>query len=354
MKIAIDRQIDTKVPGMAIAAVDADGVLWSEGFGHANLATGVGMTSGTACNWFSMTKLVTATAVMQLAEEGLLDLDAPVASYFEPFRMTRPAARAEAATVRQLLCHSSGLANPFPLRWVHPATEPGPIRSEFVRRLIERHDRLRFDPGDRVAYSNLGYLVLGEIIETVSGTTFEERIQRRILDPLDMNHTGFTLDSSSDWATPYQSRRSPLGVLLPVLLPRKLIGPASGSYRALRHFYVDGAAYGGLVGPVADAARFLQAHVGDGTLDGVRILSADSAQAMRRIIASGRKLQVGLGWFRRGRRPDLRFVEHLGGGAGFWNCMRIYPDHGFGVVIMGNATAYDHHTVVDAVLREFR
>lgn len=354
MKVAIDRQIDTKVPGLAIAAVDADGMLWSEGFGHANLNTGLGMTPGTVCNWFSMTKLVTATAVMQLAEEGLLDLDAPVASYYEPFRLARPAARAEAATVRQLLCHSSGLANPFPLRWVHPATEPGPIRSDFVRRLIERHSRLRSDPGDEAAYSNLGYLVLGEIIEAVSGTSFEERIQRRILDPLGMNHTGFTTDSSRDWATSYQRRRSPLGVLLPVLVPRNIIGSTSGEYRSLRHLYVDGAAYGGLVGPVTDAARFLQAHVGDGTLDGVRVLSADSAQAMRRIIASGKKLQVGLGWFRQGKRPDPRFVEHLGGGAGFWTCMRIYPDDGFGVVIMGNATSYDHHAIAEALLREFR
>ena len=76
-----------------------------------------------------MTKLVTATAAMQLVDEGLLDLDAPVARYYEPFNMTRPAGRAEAATVRHLLCHSSGLANPLPLRWVHPAMEPGPIRA---------------------------------------------------------------------------------------------------------------------------------------------------------------------------------------------------------------------------------
>ena len=148
--------------------------------------------------------------------------------------------------MRHLLCHSSGLANPLPLRWVHPATEAGPIRGEFVRRLIERHRRLRFDPGTRAAYSNLGYLVLGEIIETVSGETFEEFIQHRILDPLDMTHTGFTADPASDWATPYQRRHTPLGVLLPVLLPRKLIGPAAGPYRSLHHFYVDGAAYGGL------------------------------------------------------------------------------------------------------------
>ena len=354
MKTAIDEQIDSKVPGLAIVAVDADGVLFCEGFGRADLSTDQGMSTVTVCNWFSMTKLVTATAVMQLVDEGLLDLDAPVGSYYKPFEMTRPAARAATATVRHLLCHSSGLANPLPLRWVHPATEAGPIRGEFVRRLIERHRRLRFDPGTQAAYSNLGYLVLGEIIEAVSGETFEEFIQRRILDPLGMKHTGFLADPSSDWATPYQRRRSPLGVLLPVLLPRKIIGPTSGPYRSLRHFYVDGAPYGGLVGPAADAARFLQAHIGDGTLNGTRILSAESARTMRHIIASGRNLQVGLGWFRRGRHPDDRFVEHLGGGAGFWNCMRSYPDQAFGVVIMGNATTYDHHPIAEALLREFR
>ena len=123
--------------------------------------------------------------------------------------------------------------------------------------------------------------------------------------PHPMTHTGFTADPASDWATPYQRRRSPLGVLLPVLLPRKIIGPTSGPFRSLRHFYVDGAPYGGLVGPAGDAARFLQAHIGDGTLNGTRILSAESARTMRHIIASGRNLQVGLGWFRQSTTSRL-------------------------------------------------
>ncbi len=145
-----------------------------------------------------------------------------------------------------------------------------------------------------------------------------------------------------------------MGVLLPLLLPRKIVGPTVGPHRSLHPFYVDGAAYGGLVGAASEAARFLQAHLGDGLLDGVRILSADSAQTMRRIIATGKNIQVGLGWFRRGRNPDSGFVEHLGGGAGFWNCMRIYPDLGFGVVIMGNATSYDHNAIAERLLRRFR
>ncbi len=126
----VDEQIDSKVPGLAIMAVDDHEVLFSEGFGHADLSTDHEMTPATVCNWFSMTKLVTATATTQLVDEGLLDLDAPVASYYEPFNMTRPTSRAQAATVRHLLCHSSGLANPLPLRWAHLAIE----RDDRVRR----------------------------------------------------------------------------------------------------------------------------------------------------------------------------------------------------------------------------
>jgi CubicO group peptidase (beta-lactamase class C family) len=264
--------------------------------------------------------------------------------------MTHPNARSSTATVRHLLSHSSGLANPIPLRWVHLATEPGPDRDELVKRLVEKHRRLRFDPGSTAAYSNLGYLVLGEIIEKVSGDTFENYIRRRILGPLAMDYTSFTADPVDQWATPHQLRRSALGAFLPVLVPRKIVGPTVGRFRTLRPFYVDGAAYGGLVGPASDAARFLQAHVGDGAHNDARILSAEAAQSMRHISASGKKLQVGLGWFRRGRHPDTAFVEHLGGGAGFWNCMRIYPDLDIGVVMMGNATTYDHDSIARAVI----
>lgn len=155
--------------------------------------------------------------------------------------MTRPDARSSAVATRHLLSHSSGLANPVPLRWVHSATERGPDRREFVKPLVEKHPRLRFEPGTTAAYANLGYLVLGEIIETVSCDTFENCIRRRILDPLGMDRTGFTADCVDEWATPHQRRLSALGVLLPVLLPRKIIGPTNGRFRTLRPFHVDGA-----------------------------------------------------------------------------------------------------------------
>ncbi len=110
-----------------------------------------------------------------------------------------------------------------------------------------------------------------------------------------------------------------------------------------RRFLVDGAPYGGLVGTADDAARFAQMHLNDGKLDGVRILTSDHAVEMRRITARGRRYDLGLGWFVPASQRDANppFAEHLGGGGGFFNVMRIYPSLGVGIVVMGNATKYN-------------
>jgi CubicO group peptidase (beta-lactamase class C family) len=120
-----------------------------------------------------------------------------------------------------------------------------------------------------------------------------------------------------------------------------------GRWLGFRRFLLDGAAYGGLVGTAEDAARFLRMHLRDGELDGTRVLSAEAAAAMRRINLPGRRFDLGLGWFipAAQRDADPPFVEHLGGGTGFFNVLRLYPSLGLGAVVMGNATSYD----VDAV-----
>lgn len=345
-------EVDRAVPGVVVVAADADGVRVEQGFGLADLSTREDMTSTAACNWFSMTKLVTASAVVQLADRARLDLDAPIIDSYEPLSMLRPADQMRTITARHLLSHSSGLANPLPLRWVHPTDQPGPDPAGFVKGLLERHRRLRFAPGVKAAYTNLGYLVLGELITNVSGESFENYVRSHVLEPLGMTSTCFTVIDPARWATPYQRRFTAFGALLPMLIPRPLLGPRQGRFRALRHFYVDGAAYGGLVGPASDAARFLRAHLRDGELDGTRILSTEATKAMRVIVAHSHGIEVGMGWFRRGKVRSTNFVEHLGGGAGFWTCLRVYPDAGLGAVVMGNATSYDHNAIVNAAIAE--
>jgi CubicO group peptidase (beta-lactamase class C family) len=112
-----------------------------------------------------MTKIATATAAMVLAEGGTLDLDAPVTRYLGEVWPSRFAG----VPVRHLLSYSSGLPNPVPIRWVHPAADPQPDSAVFLARLLARQRRPRFEPGTRAAYSNIGYLALGEVIAAAAG-----------------------------------------------------------------------------------------------------------------------------------------------------------------------------------------
>jgi CubicO group peptidase (beta-lactamase class C family) len=137
-----------------------------------------------------------------------------------------------------------------------------------------------------------------------------------------------------------------------LFLPRWVEGGSTGRWLALNPFLLDGAAYGGLVGSPEDAARLLLMHLRDGELDGHRSLSAEGAIDMRRITMRGRRFDLGLGWFVPGNRRDADppFVEHMGGGAGFFNVMRLYPTAGVGAIVMGDATKYDIDAVASIAL----
>ena len=333
------------VPGLAVVVVGPEGVRGSVGVGFADIANRTGASPQMVCPWFSMTKIVTATTAMRLAERKAIDLDAPVLGYVPAFGTMRPSSRAGRVTPRHLLSHSAGLANPIPVRWVHAADREARDPDAFLEALLATHDKLRFDPGTRSSYSNLGTLVLGAAIASVAGRPFVEVVRDEILDPLGMRQTGFVYSAEMDAraAVGYHPRRGPMRLLL----PRWVIGDPAGRWVSLERFLLDGAPYGGLVGSLDDAARFLRMHLRDGELDGVRVLEAGSAARMREITTSGRRFDLGLGWFRPAsqRNADPPFVEHLGGGAGFFNMIRIYPSRGVGIAVMGNATKYD----IDAV-----
>ncbi len=134
-----------------------------------------------------MTKLFTATAVVRLAEQGAVDLDVPVSHYlpsFRPGNETTPA-----VTLPHLLSHTAGLRNPIPVGWIHLFDEPAPSLDAFTARLLAKHSTLKFEPGYRFAYSNIGYLVLGRVTETVTGESFEDHIRKAVLTPLGMTHS---------------------------------------------------------------------------------------------------------------------------------------------------------------------
>jgi CubicO group peptidase (beta-lactamase class C family) len=335
------------VPGIAVLVAGPEGVRAAGAAGLADIAARTPASPDMVCPWFSMTKIVTATVAARLAERGVLDLDAPVFGHVAAVRQLRPPQWAKRIAARHLVSHSAGLPNPIPVRWVHPADQPSPDPDLFLQGLLARHRKLRFEPGSQSSYSNLGPLVLAAALATLAGKPFTELVREEILDPLGMATTAFTYTPQSRprAAVGYHPRRSPMRLLL----PRWVIGEPAGRWISLRPFLVDGPAYGGLVGPVDELAQFLQMHLRDGELGGVQILSPAATAAMRQITVRGRRYDLGLGWFRPAsqRDADPPFVEHLGGGAGFFNLIRIYPTRSVGVAVMGNATKYH----LDAVAR---
>jgi CubicO group peptidase (beta-lactamase class C family) len=172
-----------------------------------------------------------------------------------------------------------------------------------------------------------------------------------VLGPMGMEQTDFVHPAETDMATGYVAVPSLATPALRALLPGGLVGRRHGSSVAMNPFYVDGPAYGGLVGTALDAGRFLRMHLNDGELDGIRVLEPGTARRMRSIDCVGKPFDHGIGWFRRSSSPD-DCVEHFGSGVGYWNVMRLYPDRGLGVVIMSNGTkALDFEPVMTRLVR---
>ena len=228
---ALERRLgDISSPSVAAALVSAEGIVWQACTGTAAPSSGRVVDSQTAFLWFSMTKIATATATMQLVDSGEVGLDSKARDYLP--QLDSLDAR---ITIRQLLNHSSGIPNPPPLRWIHPADHPGPKPREMVSRLLDRYGRPRFEPGDHSSYSNIGYLVLGEVIAELSGLPYKQYVHERILRPIGAISTGFSFDvagaaHASEGAHP---RRDPAAAADAAADPELVFGPGGRQMEAV-------------------------------------------------------------------------------------------------------------------------
>ena len=347
-------------PSLVMTAVRGSETVFSYGDGFSDLEKGIEATPQTVYLYCSMTKLFTATAIMQLREQGLVDIDRPVRTYLPDFKLHHPSGRE--ITTRHLLSHSSGIANPIPVSWVHLAEEPAVNLDDFTRRLLTRYHRLDFEPGSRYAYSNLGYLVLGQMIERLSVQRYTDYIQQHILDVLDMHRTGFSYERMQDLdtATGYVRSLSMMGILGRFLVDRRVFGASRKGYTAFHHFLIDGAPYGGLLGSVTDLGNFMNAYLGDGTYNGHRLLERPSIAEMLtpqrdnhgEVISTGGHDvpgSIGLGWHLNGSE-ETQYCYHLGGGAGYRSEVRIYPNLSYGICVMGNETSYDTGAITSIIV----
>ena len=324
-----------KIPGMSVAVASPDRLLYAGAVGYADLADRRAATVDDQYPWFSMTKIATATTAMRLHAEGVLDIDAPIGTYLPDYRAHPTHGH---PTTRELLSHTAGLGNPLPVRWVRPADQPPD--PALLAGIITKHGTPKHDVGARASYSNIGYLLAGEVIASATGATIEACVRDRVLDPLGMEKTGFDFHRDAPRAVGYVRAPRVAVPLLRAMLPSGIVGPRVQGHTALNPFLVNGAAYGGLVGTPADAVRLAAAHAAD-TTDPRTRCSATSTS--RRCAPSPRpgsgSTTASAGSASRPTPRTPAFVEHYGTGGGYWNAMRIYPDQRLALVAMTNTTA---------------
>jgi CubicO group peptidase (beta-lactamase class C family) len=235
---------------------------------------------------------------------------------------------------------------------MHMEGQPYPDQRALAQRILGDNDKLKFEPGTRGTYTNLGYLVLGAIVEAVSGQTHREYVREHIFAPLGMGHTDYEYsdEMSRHAAVGSQPEGSILSVMLPVALadPDALVRETVDGRMWFKRGYPDFSGAAGVIGPAGDLARFVMAFLHGGELEGARILSPQSVDAMTNdghIAAKGgpasfyKGVEHGLGWW---IWPDGdRFrIMHSGDGPGFSNIMQLYPEERLGVIVQGNEWAY--------------
>jgi len=180
------------VAGLAIGIVKDDHLVYANGFGLKTLdRKGDPVTPESLFHVASITKTFVATSVMQLVDQGKVDLDATLVGYLPYFRMADD--RYKQITIRHLLTHTSGIPDVVDYEWDKPQYDPGALE-RYVRSL-SRLDLL-FAPGTQFEYSNNGYEVLGDLIAKVSGESFEDYVQRHILTPLRMTKSTLLLEQA--------------------------------------------------------------------------------------------------------------------------------------------------------------
>lgn len=308
------------VPGAAIAVLH-DGVIVDAAAGVLSTATRVEATPDSVFQIGSITKVWTTTLVMQLVDEGLLDLDLPIRHYLPEFRLADTVAAAR-VTARHLLSHRGGFEGD-----VFVDTGRGDDAVEKYLDIVATVPQV-FPPGQMFAYNNVGFSVLGRLVEVLRNTTWETAVMERIAMPLGLTHVA----PSAYEAILYRAAVGHLGagddgveVPTPTWALARSNEPA-GSMLAMRP---------------RDLLGFVQMHLDGGlTPDGTRLLSAQSAAAMRspqvllpRLTGMGEAW--GLGWeiYVDG---DASIIGHDGGTLGQTAFLRVVPGTGLAVAMLTN------------------
>jgi len=308
-----------KVPGAALAVLHGDAV-FEAASGVVNIRTGVEATSDSVFEIGSITKVWTTTLVMQLVDEGRIELDAPVRRYLPELALADRAA-AESITVRMLLTHTSGIDGDF-----FQSTGRG---DDAVERYVLACAALPqlHPPGALWSYCNAGFVLAGRIVETLRGGTWDEALRRHLLAPLGTEGMGTLPEQALRFRAAighFLHPKTGQVVLAPLWPNPRSSGPAGATPFAFAR----------------DLCRFARMHLDGGTASGgARVLSEVSVRAMQEpqlaLPPSSPANAWGLGWMLFDWSGQ-RVIGHDGGTAGQFAFLRVVPERRVAVALLTN------------------
>lgn len=302
------------VPGISIALVSDQQLVWAEGLGFADRERRRPAGPETVYQIGSITKVLNAILVMQLVAQGRLRLDAPLTDYLPGFSMRTRWPRAAPITVRSLLCHHAGLPTYY-LKGFFSSQPLASLPDEL------RDEHLAYEPHTVFNYSNLGPNLLGLVVERLTGLPYANAMQQSLLAPLGMRHSGFVADQKigAHLACGYVHDR-------PVTPTPVRDLPA-----------------GGLYSNVLDLARFMQFVFAGGQANGQSVLEASRLAETLSPQYADRPLnfsqRFGLGWMLSGLPVEHAGPQawHNGGTKAFLSQLALLPERKLGVIVLANA-----------------
>lgn len=323
------QQAYERLPGVSMAVVHDQTLLWSRGFGRAHLEAGVAATPETMYSICSISKLFTSVAVLQQRDAGRLRLDDPVSQHLPGMRIEQSFEGSAPITVRGILTHSSGLPREVDVPYWTGPEYPFPPPEAVLARIAQQKTLY---PAERYfQYSNLGLTLAGELVATTSGQPFGAYVQKSILDPLGLR------DTRTDH--PEELRGGSLAT--GYTAPRR-----DGTRRPVPPYQVRGIApAAGFTSTVLDLGRFASwqfrvlAAPGEAATE---VLSANALREMQRVqwMDPDWKASRGLG-FSVWRSNDRTFVGHAGYCPGYQSELLLQTDEKVAVVFMTNTNGVD-------------
>ncbi len=318
-------------PGLSIGIVYDQNLIWSKGYSFANIEKRIPASPTTLYRIASISKVFTATAIMQLRDAGKLQLDDPVSKHLTWFHVQEPKPDAPPITVWTLLTHTSGLARELPLSYWNDLKFPS--REEMMRLIPE--EPAVFPPETEYKYSNLALAVAGEVVTSVAGEPYPQYVEKHILRPLGMTSTLIepTVEATN-LAVGYRKHEPGVPREAEDFIDARALTPSAG-----------------LASNVEDLAKFMSLQFRDGPAGGSQILKGSTLREMQRVqwLRPDWQSAEGLGFAIRHVGQQTR-VGKDGAAPGYKSLMEWVPAEKFGVIVLINGYDADPTYYVNEAL----